>query len=214
MFTTLLPAGRRQLLRLALGLAALLALFWPFEPVKAAAPSAEASPAIQELRQELSGLQSQAGIFTAQQARRLADLSRLETAIADANDRPTITNDTSHNLGVFVRSKRQSSGQPATFVVLGSGHETDDDYASIALFIPANVPVSWPGRSAETGGTPARVVPLLPGEELRLSQPEGAKGYHLNLPAFALLTESAELGALPSFSQEELDAQLETAPVD
>lgn len=214
MLTPFLQAWRRGLTRLAFGLAALLALLWPLAPVLADVPRAETSPAIQQLKKELNTLQTQQGIYTVQQARRLADLSRLETAIANSDDRPTVANNTSHNLGVFVRSKRKTPDQPASFVVLGSEHETDDDFESIALFIPANVPVSWSGRPLETGATPARVLRLLQGEQLEVSDPEGATGYLLNLPAFALESESADLGALPSFSQAELDSQPETAPVD
>jgi hypothetical protein len=58
------------------------------------------------------------------------------------------------------------------------------------------------------------VVPLLPGEELEVNDAEGAKGYAFNLPAYGLESESASLGALPSFSQEELDSQPESAPID
>lgn len=209
-----LQAARTRLIRLTLGLAALIALLLPLAPAHAAASVTAATSVIQQFKQELDSLQQQQGIYTVQQARRLADLSRLETAIGGSNDRPTVENYTSHNLGVFVRSKRQSTGQPASFVVLGAGSETDDDFESIALFIPANVAVSWPGKPLETGATPARVVRLLPGEELRVSDPESSTGYQLNLPAFALETESTDFGALPSFSQEELDVQPETAPVD
>ncbi|MEY4351861.1 MAG: hypothetical protein RLZZ609_102 [Cyanobacteriota bacterium] len=214
MLTRFLHSWRLLLTRLLIGLAALVTLLLPLSPAHADTPAGEASPLVQEFQKELGSLQSQQGIYTVQQARRLADLSRLETALADSSDRPTIVNNTTHSLGVFVRSKRQRDDQPATFVVLGSGHETDDDYASVALFVPANVPVSWPGRQPETGATPARVVPLLPGEELEVNDAEGAKGYAFNLPAYGLESESASLGALPSFSQEELDSQPESAPID
>jgi hypothetical protein len=203
-----------QLRRMGMVFAILLSLLFAPTTALADAASAESSPLGQQFQKELTSLQTQQGIYTVQQARRLADLSRLETAIASSNDRPTVENNTSHSLGVFVRSKRQSAEQPATFVVLGSGHETDDDFASLALYIPANVPVSWPGRLPETGTTPARVVPLLPGEALEVNDTEAPTGYQFNLPAFALESESSELGALPTFSQQELDAQPESAPID
>ena len=214
MSTPVVPGWRQRLTRLILGLAALVALLLPLGPARAAALTAETTPAPRSFQQELESLQGQQGIFTVPQARRLADLSRLDTAIGTSTDRPTVENNTSHNLGVFVRSKRQSAAQPATFVVLGAGNETDDDFESVALFIPANVPVSWPGKPAEKGATPARVARLLPGQELRVSDPVDTTGYQLNLPAFALDTESADLGALPSLSQEDLDAQPENVPVD
>ncbi|MEB3155983.1 MAG: hypothetical protein VKO26_00920 [Cyanobacteriota bacterium] len=191
-----------------------LALWLPLAPAQAASVSAEPSPAWQQLRKELDGLQSQTGIYTAQQARRLADLSRLESAINDPRQRPTVDNATTHNLGVFVRGKRQAPEQPATFEVLAAGHETDDDVETVALFVPANVPLVWPGHPIENGVTPARVVRLLPGQELSVSDLEGVKGYALDLPAFAVETDSADLASLPSFSQDDLDAQPETAPVD
>lgn len=185
-------------------------------PALASAEAVAAKPPaiLEQFQKELDSLQSQQGIYSVQQARRLADLSRLETAINGSNDLPTVENNSSHSLGVFVRAKRQSADQPANFVVLAPGHETDDDFATIALFVPANVPLSWPGRLPETGSTLARVVPLLPGEALQVNDPETSTGYLLNLPAFTLEGESADLGALPAFNQQELDAQPETAPVD
>jgi hypothetical protein len=207
----LLLALRR---RLALVLATLVAVLLPLAPARAATIPADASPALQQLHQELESLQNQPGIYTSQQARRLADLSRLDTAIGAADGRPTVENATTHNLGVFVRGKRQAADQPARFAVLGADHETDDDAETIALFIPADEPLSWPGHPADSGTTPARVARLLPGQELRVSEGEGGKGYRLNLPAFRLETESPDLDNLPALSQADLDAQPETAPVD
>jgi hypothetical protein len=209
-----LSTVQMQLRRMGIVFAILVGLLFSPPTALADAGGAESSALVQQFQKELTSLQTQQGIYTVQQARRLADLSRLETAIASSNDRPTVENNTSHSLGVFVRSKRQNTDQPATFVVLGPGHETDDDFASLALFIPANVPVSWPGRQPETGTTPARVVPLLPGEALEVNDTETRTGYQFNLPAFALESESSELGALPTFSQQELDAQPESAPID
>ncbi|MEB3325539.1 MAG: hypothetical protein VKM17_09435 [Cyanobacteriota bacterium] len=203
-----------QLRRIGIVLGILLGLLLSPTTALAVAAIAESPALVQQFQKELSSLQTLQGIYTVQQARRLADLSRLETAISNSNDRPTVENNSSHSLGVFVRSKRQNADQPATFVVLGPGHETDDDFASIALYIPANVTVSWPGRLPETGSTPARVVPLLPGEALEVNDTEALTGYQFNLPAFALESESSDLGTLPTFSQQELDAQPESAPVD
>ncbi|MFN9548139.1 MAG: hypothetical protein ACK6AD_13930 [Cyanobacteriota bacterium] len=207
-------AIRERLIHLALGLSILLALWLPGTRAQAASAPPAASPAWQQLRQELDSLQNQPGVYTSQQARRLADLSRLETAIDDPRQQPTVDNATAHNLGVFVRAKRQAPEQPATFAVLAAGHQTDDDVETVALFLPANVTVSWPGRPAESGATPARVVRLLPGQALRVRQAEGGTGYLLDLPAFSLETDSAELTALPSLRQEDIDTQPETAPVD
>lgn len=212
MIPPVFPVIRQRLIPLVL--AALVAVLLPLAPARAASAPADSSPAWDQVRQELDSLQNQPGIYTTQQAKRLADLSRLETAIDDTSNRPTVDNATAHNLGVFVRGKRQPAEQPASFAVLAAGHETDDDVDTVALFIPANVPVSWPGRAPESGATPARVARLLPGQELRVSDGEGAEGYRLNLPAFALETESADLASLPALNQGELDAQPETAPVD
>jgi hypothetical protein len=214
MLTSVFPTLRHRLLHLTVGLLALLALVFPLAPAQAELSSNDTSPAWQQLRKELDTLQGQQGIYTIQQARRLADLSRLDTALADSNDRPTVDNATTHNLGVFVRSKRQAADQPATFAVLGAGQETDDDAETVALYVPANVPVSWAGREPDSGATPVRVARLLPGEDLRVSEAEGGKGYVLNLPAFTLDTEASDLAAFPSFSQAELDAQPANAPVD
>jgi hypothetical protein len=212
---SLLPTLQIKLRRMCIVLAILMGLLLSPTTALADVVSAEsASALVQQFQKELTSLQTQQGTYTVQQARRLADLSRLETAISSSNNRPTVENNTSHSLGVFVRSQRQNADQPTTFVVLGPGHETDDDFASIALFIPANVPVSWSGHQPETGTTPARVVPLLPGEALDVSDTNLSTGYQINLPAFALESESSVLGTLPTLSQQELDAQPESAPID
>jgi methionine-rich copper-binding protein CopC len=215
MLTSSLLPLRLPLTRWAAGLLIVLALLVPLAPAHAAATSPASAPSLASLRQELDALQGQQGLYTIQQARRLADLSRLETALAESDHRPTVDNATVHNLGVFVRSKRQAGDLPASFAVLAAGEETDDDFETVALFIPANVSVSWAGREPDSGATPARVVRLLPGEHLRVNDAEGTKGgYVLNLPAFALETEASDLAAIPTLSQAELDAQPATAPVD
>lgn len=214
MISPILSSLPRSLSRWVIGLAAVLALLLPLAPAHAASAPPDAAPAGDPWRKELEGLQNQTGLYTVQQAKRLADLSRLDTAISDSSDRPTVDNATAHNLGVFVRAKRQAPDQPATFAVLGAGHQTDDDVETVALFIPANVPVSWPGRQPEAAATPARVARLVAGEELLVSDGEGARGYLLSLPAVSLDAESTDLAALPSFSQDDLDRQPETAPVD
>jgi len=215
MVTCLLSSPRRHLTRILSALLAFVVWLLPLAPARAASAPPDANPAWEQVHKELDTLQNQQGLYTVQQARRLADLSRLETAITDSSDSPTVDNTTTHNLGVFVRGKRQPADQPATFAVLAAGHQTDDDQGqTVALYVPANVAVSWAGRQGESGTTPARVVRLLPGVELQVSEVAGSGGYGLNLPAFAIEIESADLAALPSFSQEELDAQPETAPVD
>ncbi|MEB3318010.1 MAG: hypothetical protein VKO39_07715 [Cyanobacteriota bacterium] len=207
-------AIRQRLTPLALVFAVVVAWLLPLAPAQAATAPSATPPAWQQLRQELGSLQEQPGLHTNRQAQRLADLSRLETAIDDPSKPATVVNNTSHNLGVFVRSHRQDPQRPATFAVLAPGHETDDDEEIVALFLPAGVPVSWPGHHADSLANAARVARLLPGQALRVSDAEGAQGYGMNLPAFALETESADLVALPAFSQNDLDAQSETAPVD
>jgi hypothetical protein len=215
MTSPILPALHRRLARLILAATTLLALWLPLAPALAATSApATPLPLWDQLHKELDSLQNQPGLYTTQQARRLADLSRLETAIDDPSNPPTVDNGTTHNLGVFVRGKRQAADQPATFAVLGAGQETDDDVATVALFVPANVTLSWPGHPAESGSTVARVVRLLPGQALSVSDGEGAKGYQLDLPAFAVDTDSVDLASLPSLNQDDLDAQPETAPVD
>ncbi|MEB3323916.1 MAG: hypothetical protein VKM17_01105 [Cyanobacteriota bacterium] len=213
MITPIMKSLHLHLPRVAI----LLALLFSFllSPATARAAVASVPPGIlQQFQKELDSLQNQQGVYSVQQARRLADLSRLDTAISGSDERPTVANNSSHSLGVFVRSKRQSADQPATFAVLGPGHETDDDFVTLALYVPANVPLGWPGRQMETVTSPARVLTLLPGEALEVNDPEAGAGYALSLPAFALESESAELGALPGFTQQELDAQPESAPVD
>lgn len=214
MITPIMKSLRFHLPRVAILLALLFSFLVSPATARAVAVASVPQGILQQFQQELDSLQNQQGAYSVQQARRLADLSRLDTAISGSDERPTVANNSSHNLGVFVRAKRQNADQPATFVVLGPGHETDDDFATLALFVPANVPLRWPGHQSETGASPAQVVTLLPGEALEVNDPEAGAGYALSLPAFTLGSESADLGALPGFTQQELDAQPETAPVD
>ncbi|MFM9088706.1 MAG: hypothetical protein ACKOPT_11320, partial [Cyanobium sp.] len=74
-----------QLRRMGIVFAILLSLLFGPTTALADAASAESSPLGQQFQKELTSLQTQQGIYTVQQARRLADLSRLDTAIASSN---------------------------------------------------------------------------------------------------------------------------------
>jgi hypothetical protein len=143
----------------------------------------------------------------------------LASAIARSDDRAQLHNDSRHNVGVFLRNKKDPSRTPAPFTVLGPGQETDDDYELVGFYVPAAVSLRW-----EPGGAPAaarpRVARLLEGQPLRLTDPAAdpaATTYSLDLPVFALLpadSAAALVAELPAFSQAELDAQPVTAPTD
>jgi hypothetical protein len=136
-----------------------------------------------------------------------------------SGDRSQINNASTHNVGVFARYKKDLPSQPASFYVLGPGHETDDDFEIVGLYVPANVRLAW-GESDGAAATAApRVAHVLEGEQLAVadlvddSQPD-AVAYQLSLPASAVDTTLASVDALPSFSQAQLDLELETAPLD
>lgn len=178
-----------------------------------------ATPGYQQLSQELSALQAETQALSEGQRQRLEDLSLLEAAIADANDRATVINNSSHNLGLFARSKKEPADQPAGFYVLGPGHETDDDFEAVALYLPAGVELGWQGGQPVASRAVERVVRLLPGEALEVNDSETAtnnssNSFELNLPAFAIETEAVDLATLPGLSQQQLDVELETAPLD
>lgn len=209
-----LPSFPIPILRWVIVLVFFLVGFLPFSPAYASLSATTPAPSLDLLRQEIDTLESQTGLYSVQAARRLADLSRLETAIAESTDRATIENASTHQLGVIVHNPTKASPEPATFTVLAAGHQTDDDVETTALYIPANISLRWPGQPDESLSSVARVVRLLPGEDLRVSDTQTGTGYFLNLPPFALDTDFADLGRLPSLNQSELDTQPETAPVD
>lgn len=231
-FTRRISVG---LLSLVLGLASLLGgLLLPAAPALADLITRD-TPGYQQLSQEISDLQQELAKPivrgqdpSASQNQRLADLLRLEAAIADSNDRATVSNDTSHSLGIYARYKKQPVDQPASFYVLAPGHSSDDDYEAVALYLPAGVALAWEGKGAVVAGNSPRVVKLLPGEELQVSEQvseqssaDGLDGpandqvtYQLSLPAFAIESQTSDLVARPVFSQQELDAQPESAPLD
>jgi hypothetical protein len=150
---------------------------------------------------------------------RLADLEQLSQAVATSSDRAQLTNASSHNVGVFARYKKEPADAAASFYVLAPGHATDDDYALIALLLPPQVGVSWGDQGNIAAASTPRLLPILEGEQLNLSDPttagaDGAVTYQLNLPGFGVDRTLAGISELPDLNQSELDQQPETAPLD
>ena len=210
----------RRVIALLIGLITLFG-WWitPADPAFAESLITRETADYQQLSQEISALQAKSMALNANQAQRLGDLQLLEAAIADSNDRATLTNGTSHNLGLFARSKKVASDQPASFYVLAPGHASDDDFEVVALYLPAQVSLDWEGSSSQVAATSPRLVRVLSGEELEVSEPDGAfdrsdVAYRLNLPAFAVESQISALASVPSLTQQQLDEEPETAPVD
>lgn len=145
-------------------------------------------------------------------------------APARADGRAQLRNDSSHNVGVFLHFKKDPPERLAPFVVLAPGHETDDDFNLVGLYLPADVALNW-----EAGGAPASAAPRLArvpdGQQLLLSDPiadaaepvAAEPAYRLNLPLADLLdgrAAAALTAELPALSQADLDAQPESAPTD
>jgi hypothetical protein len=146
-------------------------------------------------------------------------------APARADGRAQLRNDSTHHIGVFLRFKKDPPASPAPFAVLAPGHETDDDFDLVGLYLPAEVALNW-----EAGGAPAAAAPRVArvpaSQQLQLGDPIAdpaapaapqAPAYLLNLPLADLLdgrAAAALTAELPAFSQAELDAQPETAPTD
>lgn len=138
-----------------------------------------------------------------------------DAAEAAAREPATLTNNSSHNLGLFARYKKDPADQAAGFFVLAPGHSSDDDYDAVALYLPAQVELGGAGRQPEGPAAEARVVPLLAGENVEVSDLLGdGDGYQLNLPAVAVTDLSPGLAIPPALSQTDLDAAPETAPLD
>lgn len=160
-----------------------------------------------------------AALNTTTDKQRLEDLQVLEQAVASSTDRAQISNGSSHNLGVFARYKKDLPTQAASFYVLGPGHQTDDDYEIVGLYVPSDVRLVWGASNGTSATAAARVARVLEGEQLTVGdlvddrEPESV-AYQLSLPAFAVETQLASVDPLPSFSQAQLDLELETAPLD
>lgn len=205
--TPVLQRLRQLLLPLMLGLCVLLAV----HPVRA-----EAGPDLNTA----TTAELQASLEQARDPQRLADLQALQQAIAASDDRAQLSNQTSHNIGVFARYKKDVPDTPGQFYVLGPGHQTDDDYDVIGLLVPSQVTLTWGDAGESRSASVSRVLRVLEGEQLEVSEPASADPsadaviYQLSLPAFSVETSLASIAALPAMTQEQLDQGLETAPLD
>jgi hypothetical protein len=192
------------------------------------------SPSYAELSQEVAALQGPDGgpaaALSAAQQQRLADLTVLEQAIAASDDRSQVRNTSSHNLALFSLFKKARTGSAPQLGVLAPGHESDDDFSIAGLYIPAGVSLEWADGGTAAAASTARVLRLPEGEVLTVSDalaepatadatdPAAASSeavtLQLSLPPFSLAAALPEGGELPTFSQADLDSQIETAPVD
>lgn len=161
----------------------------------------------------------EAAITATRDPQRLADLQALQSAVASSGDRAQLSNASSHSLGVFARYKKEPADTPASFYVLGPGHDTDDDYELVGLLVPPQVALNW-GEAGHLDAAPsARVARILEGQQLQLSDPaepaaDGAAAYQLSLPVFRVDSRLAGVAEVPALSQQELDLAPETAPLD
>jgi hypothetical protein len=185
-------------------------LFWTSPAMAASSPRATDG--------SLSELQT--ALEQTKDPQRLVELQQLQQALASSDDRAQVSNESSHQLGIFARYKKDAADSEAQFFVLGAGHETDDDYDIIGVYVPAQVGLIWSdGGSAKSTQT-ARVLTVLDGEQLSISDPPGdastdqSVNYALSLPAFNVGTSSASITTIPQLSQAELDETPESAPLD
>lgn len=188
-------------------------------PLHADAGSYLTSPAYQDLTQAIQQTKDPA---------RLAELQALEQVMATAGDRAQLTNDTSHNIGVFSRYKKDPVDADATFYVLGPGHQTDDDQILLAFYLPEDVSLTWGDNGHIDAARHPRLARILDGEQLVISSLDPASAsasdpttdapqpvsYQLNLPAFSVASRQPGIASLPALSQDALDLELETAPLD
>jgi hypothetical protein len=193
-------------------------------PVGADAGRFLTSPSAAELQAEIESLSAaSAKNPTPEQRARLEDLNLLALAIGRSDDRAQLRNDSAHNIGLYLRYKKDPPSTPASLSVLGPAQESDDDFELVGLYIPAAVTVQWQqgGQAAADG---PRVARVLEGQRLLLgdgvvdsASPTSGVGYSLNLPIFAFLDpkEATTIVAeVPSLSQADLDGQPANAPTD
>lgn len=227
----------RTLLRslASLLLTAVLASSLAAPPVHADAGRFLAAPSTTELQAEIDSLTA-AGTRTPspEQKARLEDLNQLASTIRRSDDRAQLRNDSTHNIGLFLRYKKDPPEAAARLQVLGPAQESDDDFELLGIYVPAGVTLQWgQGGQPPSGAGPApgpRVARVLAGQQLRVadaplatetpdvgSSQEASVGYSLNLPIFALLEPEAAAAIaaeVPTLSQAELDAQRANAPTD
>lgn len=204
-------------------------------PVHADAGRFLAAPSTTELQAEIDSLTAAGtGQPSPAQKARLEDLNQLASAIRRSDDRAQLRNASSHNIGLFLRYKKDPPESAASLQILGPAQESDDDFELLGIYVPAGVTLQW-GQEAQppSGAGPAagpRVARVLAGQQLRLadapvtpespgvgSSQEASVGYSLNLPIFALLEPEAAASItaeVPNLSQAELDAQPANAPTD
>lgn len=213
---------------LGLALAVLLGfLLLPVAPARADAGRWLGSPSYGELSSEIVTLRPKAGAqgqsLTADQQKRYDDLLVLQSAIARSDDRAQVDNRSQHSVGVFARYKKAPADSRAEFFVLGPGHETDDDFELVGLYLPAGVALEWGDGHGVAAAPAPRLARLLEGQRLRVSDPapvdpadetSAGPAYRLDLPSFAVVSRSEQVADLPALSQDDLDAHPETAPVD
>lgn len=205
-----MTACLQRLRQLLLGLMAAVITWLPLAPAHADAGAFLASASYSDL---------QVALEQNHDPQRQADLEQLSAAIAASDDRAQLSNASSHNIGVFARYKKDPVDAAASFYVLAPGHETDDDYELLALLVPPQVAVNWSESGAVAAAATPRLLRILEGVQLSLSDPasaapDGAVTYQLNLPAFSVDTSLAGVTDVPGFSQSQLDLELETAPLD
>ena len=221
---------RFRLPSLGLALALLLGLLLlPITPARADAGRWLGSPSYGELSAELSSLRpgtgAQARTLSADQQKRYDDLLALQAAIVRSDDRAQVDNRSQHSVGIFARSKKAPADASYEFLVLGPGHENDDDFDLIGIYLPAGVSLEWGEGHGVAAATSPRLARLLEGQRLVVSDPASANpattppatpssAYRLDLPTFAVVSTSDKVAAVPNFSQDDLDAHPETAPVD
>lgn len=204
-------------------------------PVHADAGRFLAAPSTIELQAEIDSLTAAStGHPSPEQKARLEDLNQLATAIRRSDDRAQLRNASSHNIGLFLRYKKDPPEAVASLQVLAPAQDSDDDFELLGIYVPAGVTLQW-GQEGQppSGAAPAsgpRVARVLTGQQLRLADaplataPAGVGssqdtdvGYNLNLPIFALLEPEAAgtiAAEVPNLSQAELDAQRANAPTD
>ena len=161
----------------------------------------------------------QASLEQARDPQRLAELQQLEQAIASSDDRAQLSNQTTHNLGVFARYKKDPADVAARFYVLAPGHDTDDDYELVGLLVPPQVALRWEDSGESPAAPSPRVLRILEGEQLALTDAavelgSDAVAYQLSLPAYSVGSSLASIAELPGLNQSQLDQELETAPLD
>lgn len=207
-----------NLLRLAIVAVVLLVNLWMAQPSWADRGKFMTSPDYTEVTQAIEALiqandNPDLGINAADIQQKLANLQLQKYILETSDEHATCTNATGKNLGVFLKPKKAPATQPGTLYYLGSQQSTDDDFICTGIYLPATTSIAFsPLEPAQEIAEPI-ALKIVEGTQFTATADPTTGVISLNAPAQVVKAGEAN-GAVPTFTQAEIDAQTPNAPQD